>query len=299
MAVARFQKLRGFSLVELLAVIAILGILVALLLPAVQAARETARRGQCLSHLRQIGLAFHQRHDSVGAFPHATEYGTTYLSAFTTVLPYIEESGRYALYDRRFPYRNPVNLRVIEQTVPIYQCPSMDLPRTVPDDDPACDEFGAPGSYAVSTGTENPWIGPHNGAIVFAPVGASSVNAVSATRMKTITDGASQTLLLGELDYGLDNYQWGACKNRTVRWGLARWGGGYPGVSIGATSGKFNSGRLIAGFAELVTYRSDHPGGAHFALVDGGARFITDEIDELLLDALATRDGAEVISAGY
>jgi len=290
---------RGFSLVELLAVIAIVGILVALLLPAVQAARENARRGQCLSNQRQIALAFHQHHDAAGAFPHATEYGTTYLSAFTVVLPYLEESARYKQYDRSSPYRDPSNLRVIEQAVSIYRCPSMDIPRTVPDPDPACDEYGAPGSYAVSTGTENPWTGPHNGAIIFAPVGASSVNAVSSTRMKTITDGTSLTLLLGELDYGLENYHWGPCNNRSVRWGLSRWGGGYPGVSIGATSGQFNSDRLISGFAELVTYRSDHPGGAHFALVDGSARFIADDIDESTLDGLATRDGGEVISAGF
>ncbi len=290
---------RGFSLVELLAVIAVVGILAALLLPAIQAAREAARRGQCLSNQRQIALAFHQHHDALSAFPHATEYGTTYLSAFTAALPYLEESARYAQYDRSLPYRSPVNLRVIEQTVPIYRCPSMDVPRAVPDLDPACDEYGAAGSYAVSTGTENPWTGPHNGAIIFAPVGASSVNVVSATRMTTITDGASQTLMLGELDYGLENYHWGPCNNRSVRWGLARWGGGYPGVSIGATSGQFNSDRLISGFAELVTYRSDHPGGAHFAMVDGAGRFITNDVEEALLDGLATRDGEEVIPSRF
>lgn len=299
MAIPRFQQPRGFSLVELLAVIAIVGALVALLLPAVQAAREAARRSQCLSHLRQIGLAFHQHHDAVGAFPHATQYGTTYLSAFTAVLPYLEESARYAQYDRGLPYRSAANLRVIEQEVPLYRCPSMDLPRAVPDSDPACDEYGAPGSYAVSTGTENPWTGPHNGAIIFAPVGASSVNTVSVTRIKSITDGTSQTLLLGEFNYGLQNYRWGPCKDRGVRWGLTRWGGGYPGVSIGATSGKFNSDRLISGFSELVTYRSDHPGGAHFAMVDGAGRFITDEVDDSALDALATRDGEETAPSGF
>jgi prepilin-type N-terminal cleavage/methylation domain-containing protein/prepilin-type processing-associated H-X9-DG protein len=289
----------GFSLIELLAVIAIVGVLAALLLPAVQATREAARRSQCLANQRQIALAFHQHHDAIGVFPHATEYGTTYLSAFTAVLPYLEESARYAQYDRSLPYRSPANLHVIDQTVPIYRCPSMEIPRAVPDPNPACDEYGAPGSYAVSTGTENPWTGPHNGAIVFAPVGASSANAVSVTRMKTMLDGASHTLMFGELNYGLENYHWGPCHNRSIRWGLTRWGGGYPGVSIGATSGQFNSNRLISGFAELVTYRSDHPGGAHFAMVDGAARFITNDIEESILDDVATRDGGEVISSGF
>ena len=242
---------KGFTLVELLVVIAVIGVLVALLLPAVQAAREAARRAQCQSNLRQIALAFHQHHDARGAFPHATEYGTTFLSAFTAVLPYIEEAARYDQYDRELRYRDLQNLRVISQQVPLYRCPSMGVPRTVPEPDPACDEYGAVGSYAVSSGTEHPWTGPHNGAVVFAPVGASSVNAVDVTQLKTITDGTSQTLLIGELDYGLQNYNWGACKNRDVRWGIARWGGGYPGVSIGATSGKYNSNRLISGVSDL------------------------------------------------
>lgn len=283
----------AFSLVELLVVIAIIGTLVSLLLPAVQSAREAARRTRCQSNLRQVGLAFHQHHDFIGVLPHATEYGTTFLSAFTAVLPYVEQAASYAQYDRELPYRDPTNLRVIEQDIPLYRCPSMGVPRTVPDPDPACDEYGAVGSYAVSSGTEYPWIGPHNGAFVFAPVGAAAVNEVDVTRLRTITDGTSKTLLVGEFDYGLANYKWGACKNRAVRWGIARWGGGYPGVSVGATCGMFNSDRLVNGFEELVTYRSDHPGGAFFSFVDASVRFVADDIDPSVLDAMATRGGGE------
>jgi prepilin-type N-terminal cleavage/methylation domain-containing protein len=287
MVYVQFPHKKGFSLVELLVVIAIVGIVIAITLPAVQAARETARRSQCANHLRQIGLAMHRYHDANGALPNATFYGTTFLSAFTAVLPYVEEEVKSSAFDLSLPYRSPANLRIIELSVPIYVCPTMSLPRSVPEADSACDEYGAPGSYAVSTGTENPWNGPHNGALIFARSGV--------TRFKSISDGLSKTLLVGELDYGLTNYNWGACKNRETRWGATRWGAGYPGVSLATTSGRFNSDRLISGFAELVTFRSDHPGGAHFAMADASVHFVVEAIDPAMLDALSTRAGEEVI----
>ena len=285
MGYIQFPRRKGFSLVELLVVVAIVGIVVAFMLPAVQAAREAARRSQCANHVRQIGLAMHQYHDAKGELPNATFYGTTFLSAFTVVLPYVEEDAKSDAYDRSVSYRSPGNLRIIELSVPSYICPTMNLPRSVPDADPACDEYGAIGSYAVSTGTENPWNGPHNGAFIFARSGV--------TRFKSISDGLSKTLLVGELDYGLTNYNWGACKNRETRWGATRWGAGYPGVSLATTSGRFNSDRLISGFTEFVTFRSDHPGGAHFALADASVHFVAETIDPAVLDALATRAGGE------
>jgi prepilin-type N-terminal cleavage/methylation domain-containing protein len=287
MGYIQFPHRKGFSLVELLVVIAIVGILIAFILPAVQAAREAARRSQCANHLRQIGLAMHQYHDANDALPNATFYGTSFLSAFTAVLPYTEEEVKFDAYDLSLPYRSIANLAIIERAIPIYLCPTMNLPRSVPDADSACDEYGAPGSYAVSTGTENPWNGPHNGTLIFARSGV--------TRFKSISDGLSNTLMVGELDYGLTNYNWGVCKNRETRWGATRWGAGYPGVSLATTSGRFNSDRLILGFAEFVTFRSDHPGGAHFAMADASVHFVAETIDPATLDALATRAGGEVI----
>ena len=283
----QFPRKKGFSLVELLVVIAILGILIAFILPAVQAAREAARRSQCANHLRQVGIAMYQYHDANGALPNATFYGTTFLSAFTAVLPYVEEKVKFDAYDLSLPYRSTENLAIIERAIPVYLCPTMNLPRSVPDADSACDEYGAPGSYAVSTGTENPWNGPHNGAFIFARSGV--------TRFKSISDGLSKTLLIGELNYGLTNYNWGACKNRETRWGATRWGAGYPGVSLATTSGRFNSDRLISGFAEFVTFRSDHPDGAHFAMADASVHFVAETIDPATLDALSTRAGGDVI----
>jgi len=282
---SRRRRRGGVTIIELLVVIASLGILLAVLLPAVQQARMAARRTQCGSNLRQIALAMHQYHLVYRSLPQATFYGTSFYSPFTAALPYLEQDANRQLYNADLRYDHPENLAVINQLIPIYLCPSMTIPRQVPHPDPACDEDGAPGSYAVSVGTNNPWIGPHNGAFRFARFGP--------IRLRQITDGTAHTLMIGELDYGLRNYYWGACDPGVLKYGATRWGIGYPGVSVGTTSGVFNADQLISGFAEFATFRSDHVGGANFAFVDGSMRFVSDLVDARLLDAAATRAGEE------
>jgi prepilin-type processing-associated H-X9-DG protein len=278
-------------LVELLVVMAIIGVLVGLLLPAVQAARQAGRLASCQNNLRQIGVAFHQYHDTQGVLPQATFYGTTYYSSFVAILPYLEQAQTLALYDSRLRYDHPHNVVAINQLIPTYLCPAMALPRTVPDTDAACDEDGALGSYAVCSGTNSAWTGPHDGAVVFARSGTVDFSS--------IRDGLSNTFLAGELDFGLTNYMWGACRMGEPRWGASRWGVGYPGVSVATTFGVYNSDRLVAGLAEYQTFRSDHPGGANFVFAGGSTRFISEFVDAKLLDALATRNGGEVVGSDY
>src|SRR5262245_46847140 len=140
---------RGFTIVELLVVIAIVGVLIALLLPAVQAARESARRVQCRNHLKQIGLAvlnFETTHRTLPP-PHVLPEGgglvagpTFYSdlgSAFVLLLPYLEDAARYDTYNLAKPPTDSANLYIAGVALPGYTCPSMSLPRTVPD---ACGE---------------------------------------------------------------------------------------------------------------------------------------------------------------
>ncbi len=285
----------AFTLVELLVVIAIIGILVSLLLPAVQMAREASRRLSCANRVKQIALAFHTYHDAFRAFPMASQWrrptgGTARLySPFTAILPFLEQNPLRDQYDDRQPYSALVNQAVGGTRIDTYLCPSMVLPRTVPSI--ACGEWMAPSSYLVSTGSLSAWA-THNGAIVRDVDGS--------TNFASILDGTSQTFLVGEGDYGLRNYLFssGPCAG-SLRGGFVHWVLGYPGASLGSTVGVFHADRLISGFQEFETFRSDHPTGAHFGMVDGSVHFFERHVDPFLLDALATRAGSETLNLPF
>jgi len=281
------RRQAGFTLVELLVVIAIIGILVALLLPAVQAARAAARRMQCQNNLKQVGLALHNYHDTYKSLPMATHWRGKYYSPFTAILPHLEQAPLFDGYDAKVSAFDPANTGVIEQLVPTYLCPSMVFPRPVPNT--ACGETAAPSSYAVNTGTLSAWGPIHNGAIIGHDKGS--------TALRDIIDGTANTLMVGELDYGLKNYNFtsGPCAGQH-RGGVVAWGIGYPGYALGTTVGVYNSDRLVTGFNEFQTFRSDHVGGAHFAMCDGSVQFMAETIDVSLLDALTTRAGGEVVN---
>lgn len=298
---------RGFTLVEHLVVILIIGILSALLLPAVQSARAAARRSECQSNLRQVGLAVTQFHDIYKHLPYATNMnsvtsstgtsGASLLSAFTMILPYLEKGNVYQNYDLTRPYTDPLNLAAINQRIPVYLCPAMDLPREVPGNNPntgASGEDGAPGSYATNLGTGAPgsfmtWYAPHNGPFVHQGEGA--------TKFDSMKDGTSNTFFIGEMDYGLKNYNWSGTPSGgtpTMRGGLTRWAVGYPGSTLAGIVGVYNSDRMINSFDEYQTFRSDHDNGAHFLYGDNSVHFVPQSVDPLVLRAMATRAGGEM-----
>ncbi|HEY2827005.1 MAG TPA: DUF1559 domain-containing protein, partial [Pirellulales bacterium] len=195
-------RCRGFSLVELLVVIGIVGLLIGVLVPAVQAAREAARSTQCGNHLKQIGLAMQMYSCARKRLPPARFSDDGFNGALLLILPYLEEQNAATQFDESVPYQSsPQNTAVANLAMPVYLCPSMQLPRGVPDSDPNCNETGAPGSYAVSTGSGISFvfnfIPPQNGAIIHPKFGSTKIEKISAT------DGTSKTLLVGEMNYGL------------------------------------------------------------------------------------------------
>ncbi len=180
------HRFGGFTLLEILVVIAIIGILVALLLPAVQAARESARRTGCTNNLKQMGVALTTYHDTYATLPAAVSDdwgGSPQLHSWAVfILPYVEQGPLYSHYDFAAGQNAEVNRPVVSTPLSIYLCPSSD------DTYYEGDGHYAKGDYAAASGIE-PIV---NGGAMFP---ASSVS------FNTITDGLSNTVLVGELYY--------------------------------------------------------------------------------------------------
>jgi prepilin-type N-terminal cleavage/methylation domain-containing protein len=208
--VSRVQR-GGFTLVELLVVIAIIGILVALLLPAVQAAREAARRMSCSNNMKQIALAMHNYHDVHKTFPATPAYGTTEAnggryqqdwlawSGLASLLPFIEQNQLAQRIDWRYRWDNDngptVNNSVVARArIPAYVCPSD------PGSKVTYTANMSPTSYCFSAGPASAW-----------NLGASRVGVAclkQPCRFGDITDGSSNTIALAEAKIGLNRGQW-------------------------------------------------------------------------------------------
>jgi prepilin-type N-terminal cleavage/methylation domain-containing protein len=277
----------GFTLIELLVVIAIIGVLVALLLPAVQSAREAARRMQCANNLKQITLAVHSYHDSHKFLPPAsTKADLSGSSALAAILPYIEQANLYSQYDFSKGNSDPLNVQVVSQRIKTYLCPSCFFVRKVPLS--GCDANDrAPGTYAFSTSSGDPYA-ESDGAIV---------NALTPlTRFASITDGTSNTFLAGEAHWGFRDYTFtsGPCAGQ-VRGGFSYWSSPYPLATVFTTKGPFNTQAMNGDSMRLATFRSSHPVGVNMTNVDGSVRFVMENIDHSILDAAATREGGESV----
>ncbi len=312
---------RGFTLVELLVVIAIIGILIALLLPAVQAAREAARRAQCTNNLKQIGLALHNYHAGAGKLPFGCanwngivpdkngnpSYGGTWAAM---ILPYIEQEALYKLFDFRKHMKDqpPEALTAIIQT---YICPS-DPRASRPIITSDC-QAGTSNPrerlglwYPVSIGptfmdyapfcpgAKNPWTctDPDTYCCQGCNFGSSGPpgNSVGmfgrygiSFRFEDVTDGLSNTIMAGET---LPEH--------------CEWNGAYASnFPVSGTSIPINvmeKGTGCGNWYRTCGYKSKHPGGANFLLGDGSVRFFAESIDYRLYNEMGTRAGGEPVS---
>ncbi|MEO1498365.1 MAG: DUF1559 domain-containing protein [Planctomycetota bacterium] len=296
---------RGFTLVELLVVIAIVGVLIGLLLPAVQLAREAARRTQCRSNLRQIALATQQYHDANGRLP-PPKAGESQFdnrgSTLVLLLPFLEDAALFAAYDDSKAISDPVNQPVTTATVPTYLCASMRRPTLGPAS--AGVPYG-PGSYLISTRSTYFGFSELDGA--FATVVPDEPYRLG---LEAITDGASKTLLIGEINYAFENLADDdgperlpaigdpvtSSKSKTAfAWAVGYWAlsWGHMACDTLSTAERFNNHDVYKSNTAR-TYRSDHPGGVNFALLDGSVRFIETDSDPGVRGALATRAGQEI-----
>lgn len=308
------DALHGFTLIELLVVIAIIAVLIALLLPAVQQAREAARRTQCKNNLKQLGVALHNYHDTHGVFPaghmESGWDGPSYRHQFgwlTYLLPFVDQSNVYNQIDfsavslTLSAHQNPVFQPAGKTVIETFLCPSDPVGKVDPQ--------WAPTNYMSNQGT-------------LCDARDRGGNGVfghnSWMRIRDITDGTSQTIAAGEVLKGdlnvstlRDNYIFirnlanagnidscqayppNASDLATV------WLGGNPQNNMFSTNRVPNDRRYDCvspsyGCTNFAA-RSQHVGGAHLVFADGSVHFISENVSEEVYRSLGTRNGGEVV----
>jgi len=297
---------RGFTLVELLVVIAIIGVLVALLLPAVQSAREAARRSQCTNHLKQVTLALHNYADTHRKLPSAA-YGSLQHSIWVRLAPFMEQTAFYDRYDFNQGAVGGVNATLVKEvSMPGLRCPSGAVNFCMINDATrkthyTTHYYGIQGPIGTNSLTGTDYKRYEN----LAPAGVSSQGlftmSTSAYRdaidFGAVTDGLSNTLAFGEIswnDYiGYREYTYGVY-----------WGSGAEAGSIMSTKdvnwpiniGLQSTSTVYRGYNRTGAYGSHHPGGANFAIADGSVRFLSETINMDTYLSLASRNGGEVVA---
>ncbi|MCH2183483.1 MAG: DUF1559 domain-containing protein [Mariniblastus sp.] len=283
------RRHNGFTLVELLVVIAIIGILIGMLLPAVQMVRESARRTSCLNNLRQVGLSAMNYESSRQHLPPpklgAGDFNTLG-STFVILLPYVEQQNRFDQYDIEQSISAPGNIELTSTPLDIYLCPSMVQKDTT-------GNFGE-GSYIISYATNyRPYANGQtaNGAFTKTPPDAKSQYRLG---FESFLDGTSHTFFFGEMD---NSVQWTGASANPGAWGTYTWAQGYWFNSQSHLEGTFNLVGPIdeMNFREYRTFRSDHPGGVNFCMVDGSTRFVRETLEPEVLQAAVTRSGREIL----
>ena len=300
------MRRRGFTLIELLVVIAIIAVLIALLLPAVQQAREAARRSQCKNNLKQIGLAMHNYHDLFLRFPpgwigvdpttgaQSAHEGGSGAGWALMLLPQMEQAPLYNKFNFNVPINDPVNAPWIKTRIPSLVCPS----DTAPAITWQIEEEGSPGAvlaelatanYIAAFGTEE--LDGCENAAGTAPVtaqgqcvGNGAVYHNSSTSIRGFTDGTSNTILVGERKTKADLGWW------------STWSGMVP-------EGEEAFQRVLGSLdhtpnhpdSHLDDFSSYHVGDTHFLMGDGHVRFVSENIDGALYQALGTIRGGEVV----
>ena len=298
---------RGFTLVELLVVIAIIGSLVALLLPAIQAARESARRTTCVSNLKQIGLAVQTHHDSLKHYPMGRDRFDQFgVSWAYRLLPYLEMNTVYQAYQKTARVDDAANSPAMRTPIETYACPSRRTAAADRDFDnndaaPVVRAAAALGDYAACAGidymngTAQSTGGADNGLKMDTRPELNESGAIfsfSKTQERFITDGLSNTICIGEkhkpqtptnnnpemLHYEQgDNAFLAGDSPRTIFAGTGQ------GIATGPDDGS------------ATKFGSEHNGMTHFQFLDGHVRGIKNDVDFQVLNWLGAIGDDQVI----
>ena len=297
----------GFTLIELLVVIAIIAVLIALLLPAVQQAREAARRSQCKNNLKQLGLAMHNYHDTFSAFTigsmgFQSSPSDTRMCFFQSVLPYVEQTALYnmvnfgatswaTMTNQGTTYVSTTT--ALSTQVPVFMCPS----------DPNAGKRQTSTAYR---GFYSNYL-PVHGSGAMGPYNTVAQNGmfyvISSTRMRDVTDGTSNTAMMAEIVLTPDSIYdgrgrvWESYDGNTLVSTLNP-----PNTSISDNIGQAcgnsttNPKAPCAGTGSLqMASRSTHVGGVHIVMADGAVRFVSDSINTNTWNWLGARNDGNTI----
>lgn len=301
---------RGFTLIELLVVIAIIAILIALLLPAVQQAREAARRTQCRNNLKQIGLALHNYHDAFTTFPIGSQVSYFRANWRASILPYIDQAPLYnSLTQTPEPQHGYAagngntsagwdveNQALDNQLITAYKCPSS-----------VADEFYTGGAPVSNNGRPSPnaalgtetamtmdyvgisgsWSGvsPFNsncGSVVYGGYWCNNglMMIGQSAKIRDCTDGTSNTMIIGEQSGLINNNDYRS--NYYGGWaghlGLSSWGTGVQTIRYSPNPATAPTGGDQT-YNANTPLTSTHEGGVHVLLADGAVRFLSENIN--------------------
>ena len=318
------KRRTGFTLIELLVVIAVIGVLVGLLLPAVQQAREAARRSQCTNNLKQMGIAFHNYHDVHRVFPPSyvantldpardpdTFDGQPGFGWGMMLLPHLDQGPLFKQFNTQVGCWSPLNAAPARSTLPIYLCPSAtqsDKPVTVKNASGTVLATFGRSTYAANAGQEEPW-----GFTVtdYAGIADGPLYRNSRTRAADISDGLSTTVFVGEHSSILSDKTWvgivpGAkvCSNNPTFFPTTACDAGATLVNVhsGPAVGEIDP---VTGFAPIHPPNSplchvcqmyaEHSGGANVLMGDGSVRFISQFVHQPTWAALSSRGKRDVV----